>query len=138
FCCGRLPDTAKLLPTVELEPPMPPNFSDVKFTTPGFSVSSKSKLRPLSGNFSTCCWPTKPDMSSVLTFTAGASASTVRCWLTSPRLRAKPPVPPCPKTKWPPVQWLPQIRSSQHESHNRRPARKLLDSGPRYPSSCCG
>ena len=63
FCCGRLPDTAKLLPLVELETPVPPVFSQVKFTTPGFSVISSSKLRPLSGKSFTCCSPTSPEMS---------------------------------------------------------------------------
>ena len=35
FCCGRLPETAKLLPVVEFETPMPPVFSEVKFTIAG-------------------------------------------------------------------------------------------------------
>ncbi len=42
FCCGRLPETANMLAVVELEIPIPPVFSHVKFTTPGFSSTSKS------------------------------------------------------------------------------------------------
>src|SRR5437870_9347949 len=42
FCCGRLPETAKLFPVVEFDVPVPPVFIQVKLTTPGLSGSSKS------------------------------------------------------------------------------------------------
>ena len=41
-CCGLFPETAKLFPVVEFDTPMPPVFSHVKLTTPGFRVRSSS------------------------------------------------------------------------------------------------
>ena len=39
----------------------------------------QSKLRPFSGRSFTCCSPTRPEMSAVVTLTGGASASTLIC-----------------------------------------------------------
>jgi len=68
---GRLPLTAKLLAVVELEMPVPPVFWEVKLTTPGLSVSRRSKLRPLSGRSLICRSPTSPEMSLVVATQAG-------------------------------------------------------------------
>ena len=42
FCWGRFPDTENMLAVVELEMPIPPVFSHVKFTTPGLRSVSRS------------------------------------------------------------------------------------------------
>ena len=96
FCCGRFPSTAKLLPLVELETPMPPVFSQVKFTTPGFSVSNSSKLRPFSGRSLTCCSPTRFDAGEVVALTMAASVFTVTSWLDWPTFKLMSTVALCP------------------------------------------
>jgi hypothetical protein len=89
FCCGRFPDTEKLFAVVELETPVPPVFSQVKLTIPGFSGRSRSKLRPLSGKFLICSWVTRPDTSDVVVLMTGASATTFTSCDTWPTLREK-------------------------------------------------